>query len=640
MPGNGRPISLAKIYRSHYNRISMKWLLPKCYPVRRGETIGFSINLDDPNDMGGFDVQYDILVLPGNRTYRGTLSVDDGEFKWGQVFGMTVDNQVMQVLVRLKYEVEIWISDEHLHVFEIEKSQVFIFYVEHIGSFMIDYLPISILYNPPFKDMKNISHLDHRYGTIMEFGEREPGLKSVKSSCSLPGGIQVKTPDKTGNLSSSDLSGLAGNTIVFGYDWNSILTADNRNIPNSDYWGALGDIFVILKNVCFKLLHGGKYVTMVADEISNRNMTQVMIVPAHMLLNPNKYRRIARHDFVNDVDAIPADVRGKMLRLDPFINVDDYANSNDHDITEAADQYANPSDRMARAVNISEYILGCGTELDLHNIGAIELGDCHQINKEFLADVTVEKGFDPDNCSLSFLRSHPENNNKRLLRVIYRASVEAEQENIETARCVIVHNTKCEDVHKLRIGWDKIFSTFMFQLIKDFQITLRGGIKDIKGFGIANEEVTLTDKDSTKYKTHSDPHGNYVFNIDKPGEYELRCGGRSKKLIFSKKDIQANKAIILDFEKIKRNLNLEKLALNEFMMFLEISFDTGKSIQQKLSKAKQIDEKIFRQILKDEGLSLADLKRQADIEYPDKKAAKKTAVSGKTKTKKSKSKKR
>lgn len=171
-----------------------------------------------------------------------------------------------------------------------------------LGNFILDYLPITIVYDPPGQDMSASLGQREEFGTTLTCGFTKTEGKTSSKSAGVSVGFQAH--------SSSERESATTQTTSKSLDMknfrNTIITADNKTAIGRKYFGPLADIFVIGKGSEFSAEFSNIKQTLAYwfEEMEN-----VIILPAHKLLRPGDD---------NIANSIPPEVRYELLTLDPF----------------------------------------------------------------------------------------------------------------------------------------------------------------------------------------------------------------------------------------------------------------------------------------------------------------------------------
>jgi hypothetical protein len=363
---------------------------------------------------------------------------------------LTLSSQVLRFRVRAQnfwyYQyIENPPPNHDNRVWRDEEVNYYTVFVTYFGDFSLDYVPITILYDPPYQDWVNALTQNEQYGTRITVGTKQTSGSGVGSSESVSGGITIGIPDKAGITQSGSVTdeytgsesatNAASNRVTFRYEFGSTLIADNQRAIGRAYWGALSDLFVLLKNPWFSVSgdEEGNPMLAVSDRCSLH--THIVIVPAHRLLRPGT-------DPV--ASAIPASTRRRILDLDPFIvNLDRFFPVDTGvPLSDAVDQYADPA---GGATLIAEYALSNGVELDLTAISELTVEDTYTRETTYAAEVSQTTGMSStfQGQYLYFageIGVSGSSSNSRFVELRYQASAETTLGLIKTAKCQLIRN--------------------------------------------------------------------------------------------------------------------------------------------------------------------------------------------------------
>lgn len=508
--------------------------------------------------------------------------------------------------------------------------------VNYWGGFSLDFLPITILYCPPDQDMTNALLQSQSYGTNITLGTNNTSSSSQTQEAGInsgvkyfvAGGVSQSTSDSAGQ----DTSSGQGTSVGITYVWSTTLTADNQRAIGRKYWGALGDIFVIIMNPDFQV---GTYVdgtyAIGAGPQQNTN-SQILILPAHKLLQPNG-------DPVAGL--IPADVRYRILSLDPFmVNLDPFfptdGSAPETDLTKAVDQTIDPSVGSPgtpsppatitgdnRASLIARYSISNGIELDLNKTYQINISNTATNSSDFWSSITNSWGGNIGAALGSIFNATIQVNDTQTtgVKVSYQNSQEVIAQMIETAMCHLIRNQNEADLNDIEIWYDKLFSTFMFRIVNPSSASVGGFIGTVhpgpvpytgelvKGkvfpvvenhfLGVShplqNARVELT-KGNVSYRTMTDHRGKFqIHNIKEPGRYTLKVGNVRKSITVSANSKAFDKPVLI--KNVKRVVNLRKAPLWELHK-IGITHDKALILKKELSKKKKIAKNQLRNICK------------------------------------------
>jgi hypothetical protein len=537
----------------------------------------------------------------------------------------------------------------------------------------LDYIPITILYCPPDQDMLNSLEQNTNYGTVVTLGNGATSTSFYQSTTSLGGGVQLSagtlpgtpvpinasvsggTSTQAQNSFSSSQNTAISNVFNFSYSWDTLLTADNQATVGRNFWGPLGDLFLLLKNPSWNVKQAtdGTYVLNPTPSYE----AEVVIVPGHKLLNPTG-------DPI--ASAISEATRQKLLELDPFYTnlapffpPGDVPPAANLDPSDAVDPYVDPSTGSDftdldpsstvvgdnRACLIASYGVDNGVVLDLTTQHSILFTDNNANQSTFNADV-VSMTSVTGAISLPFLNVNGSDGsvNSQSMQISYQTSHETIEGAIQTAHCRLVRNQVEGDLDVIQVWYDKLFSTFLFRRVAQARFELPGTVytsgkpttgllerlsdlgptAEVTGMPsetpqpgaasgitrgttvgktvqhpLANIKVTLTRGQNT-YSTMTDPSGSFHFyNLPEPGKYVLSVGGTTKTVMVS-----AGGARPVQVTGVTRAIDVRSCALWE-LETLGLSRGDAVGLKQQVSKTKRLSSAAIQKMVGDLGVRLS-----------------------------------
>ncbi|MEV0475953.1 hypothetical protein [Streptomyces prunicolor] len=428
-----------------------------------------------------------------------------------------------------------------------------------MGTFKLDYVPISIVYDPPGQDMTASLTQSLEYGTRMTIG-RSSGFNSAMSA-----GIDIDLLGMkvfgVGTTESVRGSTGAQSGIEISYFRNTVLTADNQRALGRAYWGPLGDIFVVAVNPRFA-------VDRRADGTLFYNTTgidQVVVVPAYKLLRPGDDPVIA---------GIPADVRRRLLELDPFLhNLDRFFPDSGSPLSDAANPHADPSPGN-RAECLGRWWLNAGTEL------AYSVGDARTLKSgetsetEFLSTVSIDEGMKIPLFNVIGVGARAGTEFGTMVGL--QSSKETVARTSRTAGCSLVRSQNERDLDAVEIYYDKVFSTLMFRRIPAHRRSVKGTVTGIGGVRLGRLTVTLVRPDETIEETLTSAAGEFTLTSEVEGPHIIRAGDRQLET-----DLTGGPVQLRD---VRPTLSLDTAALWEARERLRVPSEYAREVQQQLSR--------------------------------------------------------
>lgn len=445
-----------------------------------------------------------------------------------------------------------------------------------IGTFTLDFVPLSIVYCPPGQDMTASLTQSETYGTRFTIGQSS-GMQSQT-------GVQVKVDvlglmgAGVGFSNSQSTSNQATSGIQVSHFRQTVITADNQKAIGRAYWGPLGDVFVILVNPSFAASAQADGTILYALN----GIEQVMAIPAWKLLRP---------DDDPIASAVPADVRQRLLELDPFIhNLQLFFPDSGADISLAANPYADPSSGN-RAEMIGRWWLDTGTELNysLGETNQLFTGQASQVNFSSTVSIDANAGADIDGLTLGLGLSQ-----SNTTSVGFQSSQETDASNSESASCFLIHNQNERDLDGIEIYYDKVFSTFMFRRV--IVVNRPGGpcgggvagtIYDGDNLPLRKLEVQLVDSAGDAFQTTTRATGQYGFSNLCPGTYTIIAGDQRSQVTIER-DSSGLIPVQHDVRNVRRVLDLSTAPVWEVSEALGLPSNAVQQIGASLPQLKDV----------------------------------------------------
>jgi hypothetical protein len=436
-----------------------------------------------------------------------------------------------------------------------------------IGTFTLDFVPLSIVYCPPGQDMTASLTQSSSYGTRFTIGD--------SSSMQSQTGVQAKVDflglvgESVGFSQSQTVANQTTSGIQVSHFRNTIVTADNQKAIGRAYWGPLGDIFVILVNPTFAASKRADGTILYALT----GIEQVLTIPARRLLRPDG-------DPIAGV--LPADTRRQLLQLDPFItNLDLFFPDSGADLTNASIPFADPSANN-RAELIGRWWLDSGTELNY------AIGESHQlfsanateVQYSSTVSISANAGVDIDGLTAALGVSQ-----SNTTTVGLQSSKETDASYSTTASCFLIHSQNERDLAGIEIYYDKIFSTFMFRRLSLGRPpaggvcggAIAGHVGDVEGLPLRKLAVSLTDAEGNVHETTTSITGQYGFANLCPGAYTLVAGDQRLRIELAEEASPVAPAR-RDVVNVRRVIDITKAPIWELREALELSSDQVRRI--------------------------------------------------------------
>jgi hypothetical protein len=546
-------------------------------------TIDFSVDItytDHPyvdNGVGYFRVELSKLTTSGwevVETKSKTLGNDDDDGDWSDtiVVSATMTEEVEQYQLALHCETQQTSAGTEVDLNAVVQA---VQGLGVIGDFTLDFIPASIVYCPPGQDMTNSLTQSESYGTRFTIG-RSSGFKTET-------GVQAKIDflgiigEGVGFSNSQSVTNQSTSGIEVSHFRTTVVTADNQRAIGRAYWGPLGDLFVILVNPSFetsKRADGSLFYAM-------KSIKQMIVVPAWKLLRPGD-------DPI--AGAIPADVRRRLLELDPFIhNLDRFFPEDlGDDLSVAANPYADPSGGN-RAELLGRWWLDTGSVLNYSEGESRQLFSTQTNEVKFESTVTINAsaGINYDGIAASLGLSQSSTTS-----VGFQQSKETSAAASRTAACLLMHNQNERDLDGIDIFYDKIFSTFMFRRVRRKRRprekemvpvgALLGHIHGRDRAPLRGAEVVIRGREGEQ-RTSTSPTGEYTLVNLPPGKYTLEAGDQRRQVEITE-DSSPDSPHVLDLTDVRRKLDLRAASVWEVQDALGIPSHVVQRIGGRLGK--------------------------------------------------------
>ena len=511
-------------------------------------------------------------------------------------------------------------------VHEVERSydQTYVAFTQFSVNLALAYVPVSIVYCPPGQDMSNalVESTDFATGfsigstetllrTERETSEVAMGVNMANSGAGIAGSASATVSRAHSRYSSNANSTGSQNNVTLWCKRSSIVIADNQRAIGRAYWGPLGDVFVLLRNLWFNIANTDDGARLAVNAIRSRKNTELLLIPVHKLLRPNGDPITSNMDI---------SIRKELLRLDPFVRHLDDLDDPNFNLSHFVDPQADPSPGN-RATRIARYSISQGVEVDLSETTEIEISDRNT------GEITYEVGVsDTDSVSASLsgvllslgmaAQGTVSSETGESVRLSYFQSLETFQRLSKTAKCSIIRNQNATDLRDIEIWYDKHFSTFMFRVIEPDAIVISGWALTDELFPLNNVLVELVGP-AVSLQTSSDRDGWFQFsNITRMGKYRIVIGSSTKEFMVNKDVLGTGNRIEMTLKGVKRKIDLRRPLLWEITSAFRVSQDKARKIQRRILASPPADEGQFARLLKKERLELKPVKRRAEFRYP------------------------
>ena len=352
----------------------------------------------------------------------------------------------------------------------------------------------------------------------------------------------------------------------------STITADNDKVIDSVHWGPLGDLFVILVNPTFAAVKRADGNIFYSPTTFHRE--QFVVVPAWKLLRPGTDPIASQ---------IPEQARRNILELDPFFtNLDPFFPDSGAPLTDAFNQYVDPSANN-RADLISRWWIDTGALVTYQLNDTYKLSSTQTNQLTYSAKVSVSGGEGTGKEIKAALAVNIDDQTT----LTYQASLDTQATFSRNASCVLVRKKDMPEMPGIDIYFDKIFSTFMFRLVRTWKLektkvprpltdlwggwgAVVGNIRDRQGAAIRGIQVHLEDESGHTITTSASSVGNYAFFNVPVGRYTLRAGDKAVRINVRDTHSPLN-PVSHDFAGVRRLLNIRIAAVWEVMDALQVT---------------------------------------------------------------------
>ena len=526
----------------------------------------FSARLDKLTTSGWQQAAVQSVTLGNNN--------DDGDWYESLTVSTVMSEPVEQYRLVLHCETQattLGTSDDYTLYPQAVQGQSF------MGNFTLDFVPVSIVYCPPGQDMTGSLTQSEAYGTRFTVGDSssmqsQTGEEQKIDVLGLVGeGVGFSQSQTTSNQSTSG--------VQVSHFRSTVVTADNQKAIGRAYFGPLGDIFVVMVNPSFAASRRADGTILYALS----NIGQVLAIPAWKLLRP---------DGDPIAEAVPADVRQRLLELDPFIrSLQLFFPDSGDDLALAANPFADPSANN-RAELIGRWWLDAGTELNysLGETHQLFSGEASQVNFSSTVSISASVGADLEDISaaLSLTQSNTTS-------VGFQTSQETEASYSKSASCFLIHNQNERDLDGIEIYYDKVFSTFMYRRVLARRRGpggpcaggVRGSIYSVEGLPLRKLGVTVVDAKGEAQETTTSIQGTYAFSNLCPGAYTLIAGDQKSELEI-REDSSALAPVEHDLKNVRRVLDLATAPVWEVSEALGLPSETIRRIAPELSRLRDL----------------------------------------------------
>lgn len=618
---------LVQLENHHPNGSKVKWLGRSSLAAKMGDRVKFRIRMVSKGNQETTWFKYRVETLDSSNNVTETIANIE------RVTGDRTDTITISMNSQVqRFRVTVW----NFHYYQYSESAVsgndnrrwyppeireFAAFIQYFGDYSLDYIPITILYDPPYQDCINSVSQSEVLATRVAIGTKESMGVAWQSKESISGGISIGIPgvfesgvggtSSSGSGGSEEIGEGQTNTVTLRYQFNTKLVADNQNTIGRAYWGALSDIYVLLKNPWFQVV--GNESGQLGIAVSSRSSieTKIIILPAHRLLRP---------DGDPIAEAIPQSSRRRLLELDPFItNLDQFFPIDTGvALKNAVNQQANPSIGN-RAALIAKYSISNGVTLDLSQITDLEVSDSLTNQTGYTAEVSNSIGMSSSTKGRIFyvgaeLNTSGTSSSSRFIKVGFQESEETSIGLIKSARCVLTRNQVAEDLNDVQIWWDKHFSTFMFREVPPILLfgIVRGILMDVQKVGLNNALISI-EYGRKRKSTMTDHKGAFEFVGIPAGKATVRYGGVNKKITITKNDLKRGYKNIGEIRNAIREIDLRKSSVWELANVCGTDVRTAKELAKGIRNAKRLNREKLVKLLKKAKIAIKDFDKKAKI---------------------------
>jgi hypothetical protein len=550
-------------------------------PLGLGGSSGFIANIFQKTASGWTSIDLQTKLLNGTNGEPTTTSDT-------LVVSANMEHNVEQYLITLSCSGESGEATEDLYpALQFQAVLNVPFY----GHLTLSYVPISIVYCPPGQDMTNSLTQSQSFGTRFSLGTaNEFGWELTTGYSASSGNKASAVLSFDQDRSSQTVDGQSTDYIEISSTSNTIVTADNQKAIGRAFWGPLGDQFVIMANLVFTTNKTPKSPVFPSKQTPKSQVLytptldsgeQVLVIPAWKLLRPGT-GTVAGN--------IPAATRRSILALDPFItNLDLFFPDSGADLSEAANPYVDPSANN-RAELISRWWLDTGTEIQYSRGNSYQQSfvESDQLSTDTSATQTTGATSKVGDWEID-----------------YQESSETDAGNITNASCFLIKNQNDTDLDGIAIYFDKIFSTFMFQRLRNLSIpqqpnlpiiknpqqygpasgygVVSGRISDINKAPLRGLSVTLVNSEGQKLETSTNRNGQFTFYNVSVGSFKLLSGNKHQVVRVTAKTspLIPEKTDLTD---VRRIINLQTSPVWEIADVLQMPASTIRKIGKQLAR--------------------------------------------------------
>ena len=465
------------------------------------------------------------------------------------------------------------------------------------------YIPVAIVYSPPGQDMTNSMVETERHGTRFTFESTNvvsaTWAEQTGVSASIGTDIEgasagVKAEHEEGSSESQTTTDSSTSAISLTKINETMITANNRTSIGRAYWGPLGDLFVIIKDLLF-------YGYQVFSED-----TAIAMLPLPKSPNARKIicstRELLQPEPGSAAFEIEWEDRKRILRLNPFIIdneaiLDDVANGT-RPLEDAVNPDLDPNrHNSTRAIKVLSLNLGKGSEVNFYESKGVETSTAESHATAYQTTFTSA-------TSLGFELEIPfvgvgfgvDFSSKETISYQTTSEIRLVNEKIETAKCYLVRNQNDPNIDFLDVYYDTIFGTFLFSKRNHSAECVPLGGRALNPHKVAAKEVRVSVLSSTRdliTQTTTNGLGIYKFDcikLEELGEEFYVVAGDQELKVNFKQAIGEDNMIHKDFENVRRVIDIENITYREIMEIFDIDIAQVTNLSRALNNLNSEDE--------------------------------------------------
>lgn len=469
------------------------------------------------------------------------------------------------------------------------------------------YLPVAIVYCPPGQDMPNSIVETRRHGTRFTFESSDIHTTTSTSQLgfTIDLGVEKKRASAGINVSqeegateSQTITDSSSSIINVRKIHETMITSNNRSAIGRAYWGPLGDLFVIIKDLLF---YG--YQTFDDDTgiimmpIPDSPEARKLIISTQELLRPESGSAAIE---------IPWLQRKRILKLNPFV-VDndailDAVANGVRPLEDAVNPNANPNRgaNSTRAIKVLSLDLGKGTEVNFYESRGVETARVETHAERYTTTFTSATGLGLKlGIPIIGIGFGAGFSMEESISYQTTAEIREENEKIETAKCYLIRNQNDPISGFLDVYYDTVFGTFMFcrHEYNDGCMEIWGTVLNSDDAVIDGLVVSILNANKTTIgQTKTDSEGIYRIRDVMANELKDRLyiqAGDKEEEVKVTRAMYKNRTIRRDMKKVKRLIDIESSTYEEVMEIFDLDLKQANRLSQALPTLKS-EEDILR----------------------------------------------